>query len=372
MTDPRTDRTLARETVHESVRTVAPDWRVRSADLATGGFMPVYRLAVETPSGSRECYLKATPREGGGGVGLEARLLAILGAQTSVPVPEVYGAVDEDDDLPAPLFLMESVSGETVDRPDQWEVPPGVQAGIARSLGRHLADLHGLDVLDGFGYLGVADDRTLRGERPPADPGSVEVGDPTDAWPDRLRADAGAELDSAADTQFADAVADVAPVLHDRIDDLTGPFRPALCHVDHSIENLAFEAGSGEVTGVFDWAFAVAAPPDYDLLYAERSLAGGPLLLLPDVPDHRDRIRDELLAGYREGWPGGDGDDPGHAVGDPGDAIDRFRANRGTYRLLALVRMATLFEGWFDLKGIDGDRRAAAARRLREALGEFG
>lgn len=364
MTDPSTDRTIARETIHEAVRTVARDWRVLRADPATAGFMPVYHLAVETPSGSRECYLKATPREGGGGVGLEARLLSILGAHTSVPVPEVYGAVDEGEDLPAPLFLMESVPGETVARPDQPEVPPEIQEGIARSLGRHLADLHGLDVLDGFGYLGVADDRALRGERPPADPGSVEVRDPTDAWPDRLRTDAGAELDSAADTEFAGAVADVAPILHDRIDDLTGPFRPALCHVDHSIENLAFEAGSGEVTGVFDWAFAVAAPPDYDLLYAERSLAGGPLLLLPDVPAHRDRIREALLAGYREGGSGDEGV-------DPEATIDRFRANRETYRLLALVRMANLFEGWFDLKGIEGSRREAAVRELRCALEAF-
>lgn len=353
-----TDRTLTRETIRTALGGIAPDWELRGADLATGGFMPVYRLSVETPSGRRECYLKATP-EDGEGVALEARLLSILDAHTSVPVPAVYGAVDEADDLPAPLFLMAASPGRTVDRPEQSDLPAEVQAGIARSLGRHLADLHGIDPFDGFGYLRVADDRTLAGERPPSDPDAVAVEDPVADWRERLDRDAGAELDAAADSRFGDVVEAVAPVLRERVEGVDGAGRPALCRVDHSIENLAFDPDSGAVTGLFDWAFAVAAPPEYDLFYAERSLAGGPWLLLPGVPDRRDRIREALLAGYREGSD------------RAGPVIARLDEHRGIYRLLALVRMAALFEGWFDLKDVGDPQREAAARTLREELSAF-
>lgn len=377
-------RSIPRERIEHAVRTIDPDWRVREADPVETGGLPVYRLSVATPGRTRECYLKTSP-DGGGGVGTEARLLSILGAHTTVPVPEVYGAIDggagEGDpadasagegatdgdgtgDLPAPCFLSAAVEGRVVARPDLGSVPPAVHEGIARSVGRHLASVHALDPFDAYGYLRAVDGGNLQGERPPSDLAAVAVRDPTDDWRERLRMEADHEVSKAGDTRFGDAAVAAGPVLQDRIDDLSGEFRPVLCHVDFSVENLPHDPATGEVRGLIDWAFSVSGPRDYDLLYAVRSLSGGHLRLLPGFPDRRERVRAALLAGYREGAAGTD-----EAAATA--AIERYRANRDAYRLLAAVRTANIFESAFDDAGIEGERREAAARALCERISGF-
>ncbi|PSQ15437.1 hypothetical protein BRD00_14170 [Halobacteriales archaeon QS_8_69_26] len=353
-----TDRTIPRDHIERTVATIDPDWRVLAADPAEGGALPVYRLSVETHAGTRECYLKASPEGEDPWIDVEARLLSLIGGATSVPVPEVYGAIDEGGDLPAPCFLMSAVDGRIVERPDFGTVDPSVHEGIARSVGEHLAAVHALEPFEAYGYLEVADGEPLRGERPPADPSTVRVADPTEDWRERMRLEGDHELEKAADTRFGDAADGVASVLHERIDWLSGPFEPRICHVDFALENLPHDPETGEVRGMIDWAFTVAAPPDYDLLYAVRSLSGGHLRLVPDTPDRRDLVRSAVIEGYE-------------SAGSTA-VVERYRENRDAYSLLAKVREANIFESAFDHPGIGGQRREAAAERLASELADPG
>ena len=44
----------------------------------------------------------------------EPRLLELVGRETSVPVPDVYGYVDAHEKYPAPFYLMEYVEGDVM------------------------------------------------------------------------------------------------------------------------------------------------------------------------------------------------------------------------------------------------------------------
>lgn len=333
------------------VRTIDPNAEVVRSDLADSGYLPVYHLTVETGSTTRDLVLKATLGEGSHGVALEARLLALLEERTSIPVPGVVGAVDDHDDLPAPFFLMAELSGHSIPRTELGDVPADRLAAIARSMGTYLAELHALDVVDAFGYLGVTEPLACGG-RPPVDADAIRVADPEESWPACLRAWAEAELDAHEDTRFGDLTPEVRPVLLEAVDGVSDA-PPALAHVDASIENVLLD-DDGAVCGVLDWAFTVAAPPAYDLVCVERALAGGHWSFVPGTPDFGPAVREGLVEGYR-------------SAGSPA-ALDRYRDERRAYDLLWIVRMTNLFDGWFETKGVDPERTEAAAREARETL----
>jgi aminoglycoside phosphotransferase (APT) family kinase protein len=313
----------------------------------------VYHLTVDTPTGSRDCVLKASPDDGSGGdhgVALEARILAVLDEHTSIPVPEVYGAVDADPEVPAPAFLMASMPGRTVPRSAYGDLAPATLESLARSTGRHLAELHALDAVDAFGYLRPAGP-DLRGERPPGGPDRVAVADPDPEWPRRLSSWAETALDDLDDTRFGDLAPAVRSALDRRIDSLSGPFRPALAHVDANVENLAFDPDTGEATAMLDWAFTLAAPPAYDLAFVENGLAGGHWRFVPSTPDRRELVRTALLDGYRKG---------GSAA-----AVEASRRHRDAYRLLVLTMGMVHFEDFFVGRDLPDGTVGDAARGCR-------
>jgi len=250
---------------------------------------------------------------------------------------------------------------------------------VASDLGRYLARLHTVDAVEAFGYLAVADE-SRAGSVPPADPETLRVVDPESEWRARVRADADDGLSRLAETRFGDLRDPLAAVLDDMPAALTGPFRPALAHVDASPENHCWDPEAERLTGVLDWAFTVAAPPGYDLAYAGQTLGGGHWTLLPDRPDRRDEAFEAVLAGYldAEPEPGGplERADGSVVVGQATDGtrlttervVEQARANRDVYRRLMTVRTCNLFEGWFDWWGVEAWERAAAAEMLRERV----
>jgi aminoglycoside phosphotransferase (APT) family kinase protein len=353
-----TDRTIPDEQITELLARVEPAWTVESATPASDGSHVVYFLDVATPEGPRECVLKATRPDQDPVCDDEARVLAVLGAHTDLPVPEVFGVVDADPDLPAPAFLASVLPGANHSRGALPEFSPETVRQLGRSTGRLLADLHRFDAVDAYGFVGADHDASLDGGRPSTDPGQVTVHDPTADWTDYLRGEVERLDDGLADTRFADLRGEVVPALDGLVDDLDGEFRPALCRVDQSLDNSLVDPESGAVTGLLDWEFCVAATPAYDLAFVEHTLAGGHWPVLPDQPDYGERIREGLLAGYREGGPS--------------HVVEQFRRNPECYALLVETHSMLNFDSWFDLRGIGADdRREAAAETLRERVRRY-
>ena len=350
------DRTADSDTIRRMVQHIEPDWRVADATPATAGQHIVYLLTVETPAGPRDCVLKATPDGKPGTCDVEARILAIVAEHTTVPVPEVFGVVDEHDALPAPFFLSSREPGADFDRTGLGELTDDRVDALARSSGRQLARLHAMDALDGYGYVGVAYDEPLSGGRPSADTDQLVVTDATEDWTTCLRASVEGVVDGLGETRFADLQSTVAPAVETAIDTVEDPADPTVCRIDHSLDNLLVDPDSGETTALLDWEFQFAGTPAYDLAFVERSLAGGSWSFTPDAPDQHERIRAGLVAGYREATP---------------DTVTgRFESNRTAYRLLVDCHELFNFDDALDVFDVPESQREAAADRLRAAVRE--
>jgi aminoglycoside phosphotransferase (APT) family kinase protein len=345
------DHGLRCETIAKALRTIAPDWTLRESDPLAGGYHHVHRLVVDTPAGERECVLKATPDDERSD-GVEPRLLSVLAERTSLPVPGVLGVVDDHGTVPSPYFVMDAAAGRVVDRTEADRLSTPTLGTISRSVGRHLAELHRLDAVNEFGHV---THRTgpLDGNRPPGTIDSIGVADPTPSWPPLVREWTDDWLDRLAESRFADLVPEVRPVVDRKCNDLTeaGPFDSAICHIDCSLDNLAFDLEDGSVTGLLDWEFTLAAPPAYDLAFVEGSLAGGPWWYVPDASDRRTAIRDALHEGYRDG---GSGEVP--------------RKGRDLYELATCLSSMTLFEDWLVSIGATDEQIEGAARRHHQRI----
>ena len=354
MTD---DRTISRETIAEIVERIEPTWEVRGTTPAANGHHIVYHLDVETEVGRRQCVLKATPPEKPPTCDDEARLLAVLDAHTSLPVPSVIGVVDEQEALPAPCFLSSSLTGANYDRTDLTELSEPTVERLARSTGRHLARLHGLDAVDAFGFVDVDADEVLDGGRPSSRVEQLAVEDATDSWCDYLAAETERVVAGLDATRFGDLRSTVRPVLDAHVEDISGELDPVVARIDQSLDNALLDSETGAVTGLLDWEFCVAATPAYDLVFVEHSLAGGHWTLVPGVPDRRAAIRSAMLDGYRE---------VGSAHVD-----EQFRENYDCYALLANLHAMLNFDWWFDQVGVPDERREVAVDPLRERVESF-
>lgn len=317
------------ETLQRMVGLVDPAWRVREATPAERGFCAVYRLAVETPTSTRACFLKASPDGTESGIPADARILAVLGEHTAIPVPEVLGVVDDHPELPAPFHLTAAMVGSDLPYEAVGRVSDSVLRTVARAVGRHLGELHRVDAVESFGYVDRARTRPLDGERPSGSVAELAVLEGVDSWPAYLRGYVGRELERHADTRFAGLTPRLEAWFEERIEGLTGPFSPVLGRNDHGFHNLLVDPGTGEVTAMLDWAYTLAVPPAFDLAFAEYLFGGAFLSALPDVPDRQNLVREALSAGYWTTAQGSSG--PGWR-------------HRPLYERLAMVRVMNDFE----------------------------
>lgn len=350
------ERRLPDDELERMVGVVRPDWRVQEFSLAADGVTPVYHVRVSSPQGERAVVLKAARGDDGhlavGDVAAEARLLSVLADRTTIPVPEVVGAVDDLEAVRTPCFLMAAMDGGEVPPDEVGSLSSEVLRRVARQSGRYLAELHGLD-FDGvtsFGRGVHADPgRSLQGERPSGDPDELVLTEGYDDFRDQLRAwwteDFGSGL---ADTRFADLVPAVRAALERRLEDLEACGEPTLARLDHGFHNLLVDRASGAVDAVLDWGNLAAFPPAYHLALVEIRLAGGPWLALPEVPDRRSTVRDALLEGYRRARPA------------PPDYPDR----RGVYQL-------DVFQSWLQALGDDPAAHGVPSSRVDDAAAGF-
>ncbi|QLH77040.1 phosphotransferase [Halosimplex rubrum] len=317
--------------IEEMIAAVTDGWTVRSASAIDDGGNETVTVTAETADGPRECVLKATDEESGGGnLAAEAKLLRLLGAETAVPVPEVYGVVPDHPDLPTPLYLMERVDGDPLPT-DASAIPDDEMAEYARQVGRSIAEVHDIDAFDGYGPVVVAEHAEpgdLGGTRPLAREYGLALYDPRDSWASQLSATAERMLDGLADGRFGDQVPDLRAAIDRRQRRLDLSGSPAIARVDHNPGNLAVDRESRSVTGLLDWGLVRTTDREYDLACAEQGLCG----LSSLGSKRRECIRSELYEGYRE------------VRGLPAD--EAFDARRRLYVLIFHTANMNWASGW--------------------------
>lgn len=286
------------EDVAAMVRACVPEWRLKGFEHAAEGTDFVAIVDCTTPDGERTAVLKATTA---GFVDpevarAEPRLYKLVGRETSIPVPEVYGFVDRHAEHPAPFFLMEYLAGENVEgRPRS--LPPTARDRIVREAGANLAALHDLGTLPRVGSVGVR-----AGELAVVDDGYG----PVDDFRERFRAGIEETCDALANgtyfpdyavepDRFADLADPLRAELLARADALSEPEPPRYCHWDYRYGNLLVDPETGETNAVLDWANLTAAEPAYNLAKAESHLFD------PGARDSNERAG-ELRTRFRESY----------------------------------------------------------------------
>jgi len=327
MDDVPDARTIPTATVAEMVRAVDPGLEVRSATPADRGFCSVFELVVSDGGRTRRLYLKTSPDGKPWGIPDEARIQAVLDARTSIPVPEVLGAVDDHESLPTPFYLMTARSGEELPYERVCRLGDGALERLARETGAYLGELHSVPAVERFGHV-RRDGTELTGGRPAGDPATLTVGDPRESWPTYLREYVDRELDRHADSRFSELTPELTRGFEAGIDGLDGPFEPVLGRNDHGLHNLLVAGETGEITAMLDWGYTLAVPAAFDVEFAGYILSGAFLAGAPDVADRRSLVREAMLSGYRASAP---------------DRADAVATPEPLYAALATVRIMNDF-----------------------------
>lgn len=345
------DREIADETLRRMLRFVDPEWEMREATPAEGGFCPVYHVVVDADGTSRELVLKAPPDDDEWGVSAEARLCALLSRQTSIPVPAVIGAVDDHPDVPSPFYVMERMPGGEIPYERVGLVSDSVLRSTVRQLGAYLGELHQLDVVDSFGHVGHSESERFDGTAPTGTPAELTVIEGCDSWQAYLEAWVEEELERNSDPRFAPLMPRIRSWCRERIAAFTESFTPVLCRNDHGYHNLLVDPDTGDVTAMIDWAYTLAAPPEFDLQYAEHLFGAAYLSPVPGASDRRDLVRDALLTGYRSTAP---------------DLADAASTSRPLYDMLTTVRIMSGMEAW-DPEHLNGAEDAVVEKLKDDA-----
>ena len=351
------DTTCSREELRRMTTAISPSWRIRDATSVDAADHIVYVLDLETETGEQHAVLKATPDGASPTCNSEARMQRILEAHTNIPVPDVFGVVDDHDALPAPFVLQSHLPGRNYRRDVIQSFSQSNVEALAYSTGRHLAELHSLEAVNAFGFISIECRETLTGGRPSSDLNQIVVDDPSDSWESYL-ADSTTELLAALEgTRFADERDRIEPATQQCAECIVGEFDPVVARIDSAIDDVLLDPETSEVTGMHDWEFCMAAAPTYDLVFVLHSLVDSFWSLLPTTPNYRETAEASLLSGYeRDGEP---------------QAIEQYHANKERYNLLVGLHSMLNFENWFDCVGIEGNRRNHAADQLRARLHRF-
>jgi aminoglycoside phosphotransferase (APT) family kinase protein len=383
MTDfrPSVEGPLTPRELREMVATVWPDWELVGAERADSTTDAVYFLTLATDGARRDVVLKACDRAEHDAFRPEPYLLDTVRRETSVPVPAVYGAVDDHDALPAPFFLMERCPGEPVGVPDHLDA--AALDRVAYEAGRHLGEIHRLGSFARFGPLRLARDaaggRDERGgaidpdfdPEPEADsePASAAASTPDaiggisgpgyevtvpasahDDWRDWFR-----ELVDGHLADLPSRFSDLEPAIRARlgtVDDLLdSQFEPVPVHADYRPGDLLVDPESGETLAVFDFGDAYTADAEYNLAGTEHHLCGWDGL----DTDRRECVRENLLSGYRET----------NALRDDGSLWELY----DLYLLATWLRGLRRFDDWYaDASETDCEAAAETFRAVTQQL----
>ncbi|KAB7520209.1 phosphotransferase family protein [Halosegnis rubeus] len=261
-------------TVAGMVAACRGDWTLDSFERVEQGTDFVARVACSTPNGERRAVLKATIAEWMAPeiARAEPRLFELVGRETEIPVPEVYGFVDRHDEYPAPFYLVEERPGENFEgRPE--ELLPAARERVIREAGGNLAALHELGEQPRVGRVGVSD----------GDLAILPTDHDADSERELFRAGIDETCDALADgtyfpdyadepQRFVDLAEPLRETLHARAGALTAPEPPRYCHWDYRYGNLLVDSKTGETTAVLDWANLSVREPAHNLASVESHL----------------------------------------------------------------------------------------------------
>lgn len=325
------------------VETMVPGWTAVDAMAAEEGTDAVYFVTVETPEGSREAVLKICEFVSPEAFRPEPRLLALMDRRTSIPVPSVYGVLDDHDELPAPAFLMERRQGAAVQRPDLDRKALG---RVAREAGRHLGEVHAVGTFEEFGAVRLARDagRPASVELPDGD--GLAVGDPFESWRAKLAETARSSLDDLHE-RFADLAGSLRDALEPRLAALPEP-EPVLIHGDYRLGNLLVDPETGATRAVLDWGNCHTGHAESDLTSTEQYLCG----YARPGSERRRFVREHLYAGYAET--------------NQLDRDEGFGERREAYLLVSRLFPLVWFDLWYG--DADVEEREEVAARHREAI----
>lgn len=321
------------------VRAIEPTWSVENVTPSDEGSDYVFFLTVTTPAVQKEVVLKACSGQvvAPSVARAEPHILEILANETVIPVPEVIGSVDAHDELPAPFFLTEHVSG--TNGSDEFDdLAPAVLDRILGEAGIHLAELHDVRSFNTFGQIGLK-----KGTLAVIDD---EIGQ-QEEWTDWLLADAENTLDGMAGGRFDDIIPGIRDYLRESIPTLDSPDEAVLVDWDYRLGNLLIDEEASEITAVLDWADLVAGDPVYNLVTVEDHNINWQTR----DPTLRDRLRERLYRTYEER----------RGSERPTDFDDR----REIYRLCYQLNAMACLPNWYT-RETARDRRAAEHRAFVE------
>jgi len=349
------DDPLSRAELASTISAIRPDWQLVDADPIPDGSDIVYTVTVAPterdgtdPEATREAVLKCFRTADALSFRtherflVEVDLLELVGRETDIPVPAVFGVSESHDDHPMPAFLMEQRPGESVSN-----VPvdgtDGVFDRLVRESGRYLAQIHDLRSFDAFGDLVTADNGQTDATR-----GEPVVADGRSECIDRVRDIVEDSLDELDETRFADLEAGLREFTEDRLATLDLDAEPVLLHGDYRPGNLLGNPETGEMTGVLDWGAAQAGDPRYELAWVVREFSEQAPV---DSPVRR-RVRETLFDAYESARD---------------DRLDRdavFERRQRFYLVVTWIAELGSFDRWW--AGADESVRERRAEQLRE------
>lgn len=171
----------------------------------------------------------------------EVSLLSVVEPALTVRVPKMELLGEPSARFPYPFVGYRMLPGVTGDRMDNFD-----ESALAATLGVELGKLHGIP-LSAFG--------------------KVELASPSWMLEDDLR-DIARLAPAIEDVLPGDLRPHWAPILDGLYVHPSPPHRPlVLVHNDLSHEHLLFDLGSGDVTGIIDWADAEFGYPTQDMAF---------------------------------------------------------------------------------------------------------
>lgn len=352
------DAALSADELAATVEAVCPDWRLVDADPMPEGSDIVYGVTVRDGDGpTRDAVLKCfrpgkSPTHTPERFLAEVDLLGIVGRETDLPVPDLFGVRESHESAPSPAFLMERLPGEPPSAaagPSDRPTDGGTTDRLLRESVRYLARIHDLRSFESFGELVGASNRRDTG----ADPAEPVVRDGHDTWADRLDALLAFSLDGLADTRFADLESGLREYAEERLAALDLDADAALLHGDYRPGNLLADS-TGEVTAVLDWGAAQAGDPRYELAWAVREFSGRAPLGSPTA----ERVRSTVFDAYED------------ERGRPFDrGSDEFERRQRFYRAVTWITELRWFDHWW--AGADESVHEDRAARLRGNVEEL-
>lgn len=317
-----------------------PDYDDFSFERPTAGHQgEVFLVSLVHAGDEYEVVVKFQTDADDAAFAIEPYLHEYVADRTDVPVPRILVYKSEPElDVP-PYFVTERVEGQNLAE-SLAAIDPAVRARVVEQAGRILGAMHAEIAFEGFGRLGLADDRLV-------------VQDLTWDWRQFFRDIVEAYVANLADSPFDDLQDQANSYLDDAIEVIPTQGVPRLVHDDFRPANMLFDRAAAEpITTVLDWQFALAGDPAYHIARTDF------LFIDPAFEDEGTRadLRERLYAGYRE-----------HREFEPDADYERQRT---VYHFATLLwRMAGFDAAFAEQSGLAQARAEARFRQQFDAIG---